>query len=272
MIQKKSRIFRQVALIAVSITAVGAFLLYSRNAPKSAMLPPLRNAQNATHGFAVMELFTSEGCSSCPPADELLGEFVKKADAEHLAIYPLSFHVDYWNSLGWQDRFSSAQFSERQSGYVTSMQLPSGYTPEVVVNGNTEAVGSDRNKVSALVNAGLSMPVTLAISLDKPSIDGSSLSVNVHTSGSDASIDAKRVVNIAVVERLASTSVKRGENLGRTLHHWNVVRVFKQVSEANAQTVSLDLPADLRDPTSLSVIAYLQDLKTLKILAAKSTQ
>jgi hypothetical protein len=272
MIPKQSRRIRQVVLVSVSVVALGAFLLSSRSVPKSDMLPSTKLAENATHGFAVMELFTSEGCSSCPPADELLGEFVKKADAEHLAIYPLSFHVDYWNSLGWQDHFSSAEFTERQSGYVNAMQLPSAYTPQVIVNGNTEAIGSARDKVSALVNASLSTPAAYSISLDKPSIDGSALTVTVHSSSSDDPIDPKRVINIAVVQHLASTSVKRGENSGRTLHHWNVVRAFKQVNESSAQTVSLELPADLHDPSSFSVIAYLQDRITLKILAATATQ
>jgi hypothetical protein len=272
MISNPSRIIRPVLLITVCVAAVGGFLLSSRSDPKSAVLRPVNIAENATHGFAVMELFTSEGCSSCPPADELLGEFVKKAEAEHLAIYPLSFHVDYWNSLGWQDHFSSAEFTERQSGYVSAMQLPSAYTPQVVVNGNSEAIGSDRTKVSALVNASLSTPAAYSISVDKPSIDGSTLSVTIHSSKSDEAIDAKRVINIAVVQHLASTNVKRGENSGRTLHHWNVVRAFKQVSESSTSTVSIDLPADLRDPSSFSVIAYLQDRTSLKILAATATQ
>jgi hypothetical protein len=264
---------RKIVVIAIPLSLfVGLIVFFGTSKERSAAAKPSKLAISAHAGFAVVELFTSEGCSSCPPADELLGEYVKKADAEHLAIYPLSFHVDYWNSLGWQDPFSTAQFTDRQNGYVYSMRLSSPYTPEVVVNGNTEAVGSDRDKVSALVSAGLSAPAAPSISLDKPWVNGSTVRVTVHSSSSEDSVDAKRVINIALVQHVASTSVQRGENSGRTLHHWNVVRAFKQISESSMRMVSFDLPEDLRDPSSFSVIAYLQDRETLKILAATSSQ
>src|SRR5690242_801257 len=92
----------------------------------------------------VVELFTSEGCSSCPPADALLAELVSKQPIDDVQIIPLAFHVDYWNNLGWMDRFSAPKFTQRQRDYGQAMKLRSIYTPQMVVNGHEEFVGSDR--------------------------------------------------------------------------------------------------------------------------------
>ena len=94
--------------------------------------------------FAVVELFTSEGCSSCPPADNLLGEIVKDAQKGQQRVYCLSFHVDYWNSLGWRDPYSDPAFSRRQREYARAFESVQVYTPQMVVNGSTGFVGSDR--------------------------------------------------------------------------------------------------------------------------------
>src|SRR6201998_1680178 len=90
----------------------------------------------------VVELFTSEGCSSCPPADELLGHLRQDLAAKNIQVIPLGFHVDYWNSLGWKDRFSSADFSQRQEQYAKSLKVDGPYTPQMVVDGEAEFVGN----------------------------------------------------------------------------------------------------------------------------------
>jgi hypothetical protein len=104
-------------------------------------------------GFAVLELFTSEGCSSCPPADELLNQ-LQQQDAQE-QLYILAFHVDYWDHQGWKDRFSSYAYSQRQQQYAEWFKLRSIYTPQLVVSGQHELVGSDGGAVSAAVNRAL---------------------------------------------------------------------------------------------------------------------
>src|SRR5579862_6970255 len=93
------------------------------------------------HRTVVVELFTSEGCSSCPPADELLGHLRQDLSAKNIQVIPLGFHVDYWNSQGWKDRFSSASFTQRQEQYAKSLKVDGPYTPQMVVDGTSEFVG-----------------------------------------------------------------------------------------------------------------------------------
>src|SRR5579859_6695441 len=107
----------------------------------------------AAKGFAVVELFTSEGCSSCPAADALVAT-VQKEDKD-LPVYILSFHVDYWDRLGWKDAFSDAAYSDRQREYARWLRLSSVYTPQVVVNGHQEFVGSDAVKLREAISNGL---------------------------------------------------------------------------------------------------------------------
>jgi hypothetical protein len=94
-------------------------------------------------GFVIMELFTSQGCSSCPHADDLLGEYAEKNDDQ---IIPIAFHVDYWNYLGWKDSFATLQYTQRQENYDVNFLHASVYTPQLIVNGETEIVGSDKEK------------------------------------------------------------------------------------------------------------------------------
>src|SRR6476469_10265140 len=106
----------------------------------------------------VVELFTSEGCSSCPPADELLGHLRQDLSAKNIQVIPLGFHVDYWNSLGWKDRFSSAEFSQRQEQYTESLRVDGPYTPEMVVDGAVEFVGNDYGQAQRTIREAASRP------------------------------------------------------------------------------------------------------------------
>src|SRR5947209_9582072 len=99
----------------------------------------------------VVELFTSEGCSSCPPADELLGHLRQELSAKNIQVIPLGFHVDYWNRLGWKDRFSSADFTQRQEEYTRALKVDGPYTPEMVVDGAVEFVGNDAGRAQSTI-------------------------------------------------------------------------------------------------------------------------
>jgi hypothetical protein len=185
-------------------------------------------------GVAVLELFTSEGCSSCPPADALLAELSRDP-----RVFALSFHVDYWDQLGWPDRFSSPENTARQRSYATSFGSRSMYTPELVVGGVEGFVGSDGGKARSAIVSALNHPAPLSLTLMVRTVEGSTLEVDCKAPG--APPDA--LVNVALVDREATTQVRAGENAGRTLQHVNVVRAFVSSPAATSGAVRVTLPA-----------------------------
>jgi hypothetical protein len=212
-------------------------------------------------GFAVIELFTSEGCSSCPSADEAVIQLAKDYPEQ---VYILGFHVDYWNYIGWKDEYSSAAFSERQRQYAERFSLSSVYTPQIVVNGQKEFVGSNRVQLKTSVNEALKSSVSDEIKLSVEKENATTLRVNYEVNGSAAGI-----LNIALVQLDATTAVKRGENKGKSLHHINIVRALKSIQVTNGAraVVDMQVPVDLKFK-DVEVIAYLQNKKDWKITAA----
>jgi len=220
------------------------------------------------NGFAVIELFTSQGCSSCPSADEVLSSWVKKAEKEQIQVYPLAFHVDYWNRLGWKDPFSQSSYSERQSSYVSKMKLNSAYTPQVIVNGKVECVGSNAELIGKHVMHNLSLSPENHIVLAIPSTTNGVIDkIGYHI---DGDLNNLRM-NIAIVEQKLVTIIRKGENSGKTLTNDNVVREFTQIAPQINGEIPIKLAPELiKDNTS--IIVYLQDVNTLEIKAAKSSK
>ena len=185
----------------------------------------------------VLELFTSEGCSSCPPAETLVTELAQRHD-----VLALSFHVDYWDGLGWRDPYSLASATERQRRYARTLRLSSIYTPQAVIEGSHDIVGSDRGavmKALAAAQAGVGVSVT---------VEQGQLRITVAKGSSGAPAD----VMLFGYLRQATTHIGRGENSGRTLTESNIVRVLQDVGswrgEAGEYQVKLDsLPADVTD-------------------------
>ena len=231
---------------------------------------------NSLAQFAVVELFTSEGCSSCPPADRLAGQLAQRAEEKRQPIYILSFHVDYWDYLGWKDPFSDAAYSRRQKQYARAIQSRQIYTPQAIVNGTTAFVGSDAQRLKATINHALkqkadaSLTVTIEPVAKEPvtqnkrrSEDRISVTYEVIGQSQDA------VLNLAVVERGLTKKVTRGENQGRTLSHHNVVRLLSTVDlDTNGRGHQrIDLPTGVKRANA-SIIAYVQDSTTMAIQAA----
>ncbi len=226
--------------------------------------------KSSEQSFAVVELFSSEGCSSCPPADRLLGEIVDAATKQQQRIFALAFHVDYWDYIGWNDPFANRAYSDRQREYARAFRNSQIYTPQMIVNGQREFVGSERAKAQASLEWALSQPAGVAVSLDKFESDPSNevrLSYEVTPTPEDA------VLHIALIERDLRNNVRRGENAGRVLHHDNVVRAFKTVSlrEAVKGEITIEIPSAVNLSNS-SIIGYVQNLATMKILGATSTE
>ena len=211
------------------------------------------------NGFAIVELFTSEGCSSCPPADAVAEKLATEFPGR---VYVLGYHVDYWNYLGWKDIYSQPAFTERQRQYASLFSLNSIYTPQVVVNGKTELVGSKENELRKTITAALKNATPVALSLSEGNHHDHTISVN-YSSGEDGRL------SLALVQNHAVSDVKRGENSGRQLRHINVVRDLKTVTVTKHQagTATLTLPAGL-SAQAVSVIGFVQHPQSLEVLAA----
>lgn len=224
------------------------------------------HAQSPPAGFAVVELFTSEGCSSCPPADRLLVELDAWATKNEMPVYALSFHVDYWDRLGWADPFGSPEFSERQRAYAAASDQRSVYTPQMIVNGKRSFVGSNSKQATAALGEALAAESLAAVTIQSAPGAGGAIEVRYRTTDAPAG----SVLNVALVQPTGSQDVSHGENAGRQLTHVNIVRAFRQVSIGSAGTGGLMLarPAGFDGP--LETIAYLQQTKTGRVLAAAS--
>jgi hypothetical protein len=249
------RTFLLIAGVFAGIAAVACTMVSGRDeeSPKAAA---------AANGVAIVELFTSEGCSSCPPADELLAKLVASSRAKNASdaaqrVYPLAFHVDYWNSLGWRDRFSGAAFSERQRQYASASKSNRIYTPQMIVNGTVEFVGSDAAAAKRAIAEAQSHAANVVVKLS-PTVSNARNAYAIEYDLDDVSrLPAGAVLNVALVERSLETAVKHGENGGRTLKHDNVVRWFTTVAPKNHDAVRIRLPDDLRRENA-SIIAYVQ--------------
>jgi len=214
--------------------------------------------------FAVVELFSSEGCSSCPAADLLVSKLTAWARQNNKPVYPLIFHVDYWNGLGWRDTFSNPLFTQRQKEYAKVFRDQGVYTPEMIVNGSDAFAGADNDRLQKNLEQELAaqVNVSLNISLKK---QGNQVLIKYSAEGF---MDGD-LINFALVERGLTTDVVTGENAGRTLHHDNVVREFrtKPISDVEG---SLSMPLNkISDLTQASLIAYIQNPQTMLIEDAK---
>jgi hypothetical protein len=204
----------------------------------------------------LVELFTSEGCSDCPPADELLGELDARQPIPGAEAIVLSEHVTYWNHDGWRDPFSFDEMTERQQDYARQFSLSDVYTPQMVVDGAEQFVGSDANKLtSAITRAAATpkVPVEIAGAHQSP---GGVVAFTVHFA------DAKASLFAAVAENATVSEVLRGENKGRTLHHVAVVRVLKEFGSGKADGRPLelsgsDLAAAEKTGTPLRLVVFL---------------
>lgn len=212
-------------------------------------------------GVAVVELFTSQGCSSCPPADVVLSELGKeKFDG---VVVPLAFHVDYWNQIGWTDPFSSARWSERQRAYAASMRSAQVYTPQVVINGREQLVGSYGGRVRAEIAKQLKSDARGAVAIGRVQRNGANVTVEFNASMRDAgNADA----HVVLFENGVTTNVGSGENSGRKLTNDFIVRAMKT---APIGTKSVTLPLDAHwQPQQLGVAVFLQDRRTMSIYGA----
>jgi hypothetical protein len=203
---------------------------------------------------AVVELFTSQGCSSCPAADKILGELAKDP-----SIIALSMPIDYWDYLGWKDTLADARFSARQKAYSHMFSDRGVYTPQVIVNGSAHVIGSDRAGIEGAIgdtkktDGVMSVPVTMTLS-------GKQINVSVAASGKGPSAMHGEVW-ICSVTREIPISIGRGENRGREITYHNVVRNLLKVGDWNGSSGSWTVPLEniSHDDGVDAAVVYLQD-------------
>jgi len=250
-------------LLAVSVLTLGGLGLFwnqSGNTAKAAVDP------NATP--VVVELFTSEGCSSCPSADAVLTRLALKQPVKGARIIALSEHVDYWNRLGWRDPYSAEQFSKRQSGYSEAFKTDSVYTPQMVVDGQTEFIGSNEAKATEAIIQATKQPKAKVGVTASGSGDTVTVAVDVKEVPGKGTAD----VYVALTEDNLNTIVPSGENAGRRLSHNSVVRHLELIGKVKAggsfaKTVNLKLKkGNKRQETS--AVVFVQESGFHRILGA----
>jgi len=207
----------------------------------SSLVGPCMAQPASTARPVVVELYTSQGCSSCPPADRLLGELAGLPN-----VVALAFHVDYWDSIGWRDRFSIPEAVQRQRGYVGTLGLSSAFTPQVVIDGRGSFVGSDRRRIVAALAETLD---TIPIAAD---VADGELIVTLPERKDRSGYD----VNLVSYLPEASTAVGRGENSGRTLTEFNIVRQFRRLGvwEGQQRVFRVPLASFPSDATRVAVL------------------
>ena len=250
-------------VVAVLFASVGA-----TNAPGSggaATAGPTQAHQ------VVVELFTSQGCSSCPPADRLLAKLGAESG---VGVVPLAYHVDFWNHVGWMDPFSSHDWTERQVAYGRSFGLENVYTPQAVVDGAAQLNGSDEARIRAAIASAAARPAAvLALALDSP---GSQVLARVDVELPETLRDRRLDVWLAVYETGLVTAVARGENGGSQLANDYVVRRLERAAKLapggsgqSSHSVKLRLSPDWKR-SRLGVAAFVQDPRSLEIRGATS--
>lgn len=227
----------------------------------------------ARHPAVLVELFTSEGCSSCPPADALLAALDRREPTSGAEAIVLSEHVDYWNHSGWRDPYSSPAYSERQLAYARRHGLDDVYTPQMVVDGVSEFVGSDAHRARAAIEqSAQAQKATVRIAL-LGDTSGPLLRVQVGTDALPPSLGTTQAdVYFAVAQNQATSQVLAGENGGRRLHHVAVVRSLNLIGRMSpGASFRQELPVNLGKSTSsgqMRFVAFVQEHGQGRVLGA----
>ncbi len=211
----------------------------------------------------VIELFTSEGCSSCPPADRLLSKLDSTQPISGVELIVLSEHVDYWNTEGWIDPYSSPEFTGRQQHYIAALHVPDAYTPQAVIDGHSETVGNNAPKLEAAIQQARrekKIPLKLQVTRTPQS-------VHVELRALEA-VPRNAQLYFALAEDSVESKVSAGENSGHMLTHTAVVRSLTKAGKLAEDTISLDLKTNPHWGKHMRVVALLTDREGGKMIGA----
>jgi len=216
----------------ISIAAILGVSLSAHNQVGQTQRPMAGTKPMSTAPVVIVELFTSEGCSSCPPADQLLMKLSEQQSIHGAQVVALEEHVDYWNHLGWRDPFSAAEFSRRQEQYASVFHNDGVYTPQMIVDGQAEFTGSQARKALEAIERSAGMPkVNVEVSpVAGDAGNASAFDLRVAKAAGSAGTQ-KLELWLAVTETGLHSDVKAGENSGETLQHAAVVRALQKVAD-----------------------------------------
>jgi hypothetical protein len=268
--------FHFLRLLIGSVVLAGVVVLLGLSSLGKGHNPPPARLVSGGAQPVVVELFTSEGCSSCPPADELLKELSERPSLVGIEVVALEEHVDYWNHLGWEDPFSAKTFSRRQSDYAEHFGRDGVYTPQMIVDGQTEFVGSRaptaREEIRKAASA-RKLEIGLAPAAQSAP-DHPVLQIVIQNPGG-VPVKSGAELWVAITERNLQSDVKAGENSGETLKHAAVVRSLQRVqmlAEPAGYTGQIELslkPNWKKD--DLFAVVFLSEPGSRKIIGAAST-
>ena len=247
-------------LYVLSLPSIIALIMAFKGINDDKNLKKIKSS-NSDKSFAVVELFTSEGCWSCPPADELIAKLEK--DNLNKKLYIMAFHVDYWDHQGWKDRFSKAKFTERQRKYASWMKLSTLYTPQLIINGKVEMIGSETSRVLSGIHSAMleNHPGHLAVKINKSEVN------HVQVSYTSTSLSQHSTILMALVQKQASSQVAAGENAGKYLSHVQIVRELQSSMLKAKDSFSFELPEANQD---YEIIVFEQNQKSGEIVDATS--
>jgi hypothetical protein len=257
----------------VSFVALASAVVFVALEPHPRTTPVSPNQQSPAP--VIVELFTSEGCSSCPPADALLARYESQQPVANVQIIALEEHVDYWNELGWVDPFSGKQWTDRQVEYAASLGNGNPYTPQIVVDGRTEFVGSRESQARQVISRAASQPKTRVSVTVQAGEESDAIIVQIEVPKlTTASAADDPEVWLAITEGDLHSNVSRGENAGSALGHASIVRVLRNVGTArNRSELAFSQATPMKlDPrwkvAHLHAVAFVQERHSRRILGA----
>jgi hypothetical protein len=231
---------------------------------------PARAQENSKRTPVIVELFTSEGCSSCPPADLLLAKLEREQPIAGTEVIALEEHVDYWNTPGWMDPFSSAEYTARQNVYEGKLGGGSAYTPQAIIDGGAQLVGSQEGALRDSIQRGTA-GAKAVVSVTGGGSGAGANTFDVSVGKVTAAKGDTAEVWLAVTEAGLHSDVKGGENAGEDVHHASIVRSLRKIAVAGAGDVayraSQTVKVDKRwKAENLRVVAFVQEKKSRRIL------
>lgn len=250
----------QLAVAATVLSIAAKWLLHS--------VYRVHAAGTAHREPVLVELFTSEGCSSCPPADALLARLDAEQFVPGAQVIVLSEHVTYWNDLGWKDPFSSETITDRQRRYAERFNLSSVYTPQAVVDGAREMTGSDSEALTRAISRAAARPKT-PIDIENLQVSSDAVHFSVRADR-DSPATSQTVLIAALAEDATRSSVTRGENAGRALRHVAVVRAIKEMGVPDARLLTLEFPRTSPPAPATSamrLVVFLADRHSGRVVA-----
>jgi len=253
-----NRLFKKHTLSIIASLSLATFSLFA----SSHSYAETYKASSSKHPVALIELYTSQGCSSCPPAEEWLGDLEKTGIHSNQAV-PLALHVDYWDYIGWQDQFAQKYFTQRQYQYRKTNHSASVYTPQIMFNGNDVRGVALNNSLAELSGKN----AAVAFKVEAETINNNRVKLAIDFDRIDAIAKNSKVVVILAENNLVG-DIKSGENAGRTLKHNHVVRVWKNLGQIRSK-YALELainPTWIADNLEVVVIVETADMQTQQAL------